>query len=238
MKDCKPGLTEYELEAEFLYEFRKNNMVPAYTTIVGGGSNACILHYIDNNEALCDGDLVLIDAGSEHEGYASDITRTFPVNGTFSDAQAALYTIVLNAQKAAIEACKPGNTWDDPHQAALRTLVEGLLDVGILQGDVDDAISNKTYMPFYMHKTGHWLGLDVHDVGDYKIDNQWRLLEPNMFMTVEPGLYINPSKDVDEKWWNIGIRIEDDILITHQGCEVITGDLCKEIDDIEQWMQA
>lgn len=238
MQVCQPGMMEYELEAEYLYSFHKVGMEPAYTTIVGGGENACILHYIDNNQALEDGDLVLIDAGAEYLGYASDITRTFPVNGTFSEAQRTLYQIVLDAQKAAIAQARPGNTWNQPHEAALRVLTQGLIDTGILSGDLEQLLEDKAYMPFYMHKTGHWLGLDVHDVGDYKVDDHWRLLEPGMTLTVEPGLYISPSDGVDEKWWNIGIRIEDDVLITRKGNEVLTRALVKEVDDIEALMQS
>ena len=216
MNACQPEMMEYELEAEYLYEFSKAGMVPAYTSIVGGGDNGCILHYIENDQALKDGDLVLIDAGAEYLGYASDVTRTFPVNGKFSEAQRALYQIVLDAQRAGIAASKPGNTWDQPHSAALEVLVKGLVEVGILSGaidkDIDKIIEDEDYKPYYMHKTGHWLGLDVHDVGDYKVDDHWRLLEPGMTLTVEPGLYISPDDAVDEKWWNIGIRIEDDVF--------------------------
>lgn len=237
MTACKPGMIEYELEAEYLYQFKKVGMEPAYTSIVGGGKNACILHYVDNNEELQDRDLVLIDAGAEYLGYASDITRTFPVNGKFTKQQRELYQIVLDAQKAAIAAAKPGNTWDQPHIAALEVLVAGLIEVGILTGEVDQLIEDQAYTPFYMHKTGHWLGLDVHDVGDYKVDDHWRLLEPGMTLTVEPGLYISPAADVDEKWWNIGIRIEDDVLITKKGNEVLTKGLIKEVDDIEAFMK-
>ena len=236
MRACKPGMMEYELEAEYLYQFKKAGMEPAYTSIVGGGENGCILHYIENDQPLKDGELVLIDAGAEYLGYASDITRTFPVNGTFSEAQHSLYQIVLKAQKAGIAAAKPGNTWDQPHTAALRVLVEGLVEVGILSGDIDTLIEDKSYAPYYMHKTGHWLGLDVHDVGDYKVDDEWRLLEPGMTLTVEPGLYISPADEIDEKWWNIGIRIEDDVLITKKGNEVLTRKLIKEVKDIEAHM--
>lgn len=238
MQVCKPEMMEYQLEAEYLHEFRSNGMEASYTSIVGGGENACILHYVENNQMLNDGDLVLIDAGAEYLGYASDITRTFPVNGKYSEAQAQLYQIVLDAQKAAIAKAKPGNCWNDMHDAAVLTITQGLVEVGILEGDIDTLIEEKAYFPFYMHKTGHWLGLDVHDVGDYKVDDHWRLLEPGMTLTVEPGIYVSPSNEVDKKWWNIGIRIEDDVLITKQGCEVLTKDLVKEIDDIEALMAA
>ncbi len=238
MQACQPGMMEYELEAECLYTFRKAGMEPAYTTIAGGGENACILHYIDNDRVLVDGDLVLIDAGAEYLGYASDITRTFPVNGRFSAPQRALYEIVLDAQKAAIAVAKPGNTWNQPHDVAVRVITEGLVRLGILSGEVDTLIKENAFAPYYMHKTGHWLGLDVHDVGDYKVDDHWRLLEPGMTLTVEPGLYISPTEGVDKKWWNIGIRIEDDVLITRKGNEVLTRALVKEVDDIEALMHA
>lgn len=236
MRVCQSGMMEYELEAEYLHQFKKAGMDAAYTTIVGGGENACILHYVNNDQELKDGDLVLIDAGAEYLGYASDITRTFPVNGKYSEEQAQLYQIVLDAQKAGIAMAKPGNTWNQPHDAALRVIVEGLVEVGILEGEIDQLIEDEDYKPYYMHKTGHWLGLDVHDVGDYKIDDNWRLLEPGMTLTVEPGLYISPSEDVDEKWWDIGIRIEDDVVITKTGNEVLSKGLIKEIDAIEKFM--
>lgn len=236
MKACKPNMMEYEIDAEYQYEFRKSGMVPAYTTIVGGGENSCILHYIDNNQELKDGDLLLIDAGAENQGYASDISRSFPVNGTFSEAQRQLYQIVLDAQYAAIEAAVPGNTWIDPHNEAVRVITTGLVELGILDGNIDKLIEDGKYTQFYMHKTGHWLGLDVHDVGEYKKDDEWRKLETGMVLTIEPGLYISPDANVDEKWWNIGIRIEDDILITEHGNEVLTQALIKEIDDIEAMM--
>ncbi len=239
MKACRPEMMEYEIEAEYLHEFKKAGMEVAYTTIVGGGEWGCILHYIENNDVLKDNELLLIDAGAENQGYASDITRTFPTNGKFTEPQRQLYQVVLDAQHAAIEQCKPGNRWIDPHDAAVRVITAGLVELGLLNGDIsdiDELIAEKKYFPFYMHKTGHWLGLDVHDVGDYKIDDEWRELEEGMTLTVEPGLYISPSDDVDEKWWNIGIRIEDDVLITKNGHEVLTKDLIKEVDDIEAWM--
>ncbi len=236
MKACKPSMMEYEIEAEYLYEFRKSGMEVAYSTIVGGGEWGCILHYVENNAELKENELLLIDAGAENQGYASDITRTFPTNGQFTEPQRQLYQIVLDAQYAAIEQAKPGNKWIDPHDAAVRVITAGLVEVGLLEGDIEALISENKYFPFYMHKTGHWLGLDVHDVGDYKVDEEWRELEPGMTLTVEPGLYISPSDDVDEKWWNIGIRIEDDVLITEEGNEVLTAGLIKEVDDIEAWM--
>jgi len=241
MQVCQPGLFEYQIEAELLCEFRRDGMEPAYTSIVGGGANACVLHYVTNRCELQDGDLLLIDAGAEHHAYASDITRTFPVNGHFSAAQRQVYEVVLAAQKAAIAAVRPGNTWDDPHQAALRVLVSGLVDLEILQGKVDELLQDTSpeaaYKQFFMHKTGHWLGLDVHDVGDYKVGGAWRVLEPGMVLTVEPGLYISPSDNVDPQWWNIGIRIEDDVLVTADGHDVLTQDVVKEVADIEALMQ-
>ncbi len=247
MQACKVGMYEYEIEAEFLHTFRKHRMDCAYTTIVGGGKNACILHYIENNEALRDGDLLLIDAGAEHDNYAADITRTFPVNGKFSPEQRALYQLVLDAQKAAIDQAVAGKTWDDPHQAAVKVLAQGLLDLGILSGTLEEALNpppvvagepprEAPYRQFYMHKTGHWLGMDVHDVGDYKIGKAWRTLEAGMVLTVEPGLYISPADNVDPKWWNIGIRIEDDVLITADGNDILTRDVVKTIADIEALM--
>jgi len=238
MKICKAGMMEYEIDAEYLHTFRKNGMEPAYTSIVGGGENACILHYIDNNAELHDGDLLLIDAGAENQGYASDITRTFPVSGTFSEAQRQLYQIVLDAQYAAIIEAQPGNDWNAPHKAAVQVIASGLIELGLLQGDLEEVIKEEKYKPFYMHKTGHWLGLDVHDVGDYKIDGEWRTLKPGMVLTVEPGIYVTPSDEIDKKWWNIGIRIEDDVLITENGNKVFTESLVKEIDEIEALMQA
>ena len=238
MKACQPELMEYEIDAEYLYAFRKQGMEPAYTSIVGGGENACILHYIDNNAKLKDGDLLLVDAGAENQGYASDITRTFPVNGMFTEEQRQLYQIVLDAQYAAIRQVQPGNNWDDPHKAAVQVIASGLLELGLVEGDLEEIIKEEEYKPFYMHKTGHWLGLDVHDVGDYKLDGEWRTLEPGMVLTVEPGIYVSPSESVDKKWWNIGIRIEDDVLVTENGNEVLTGALIKEVDDIEALMQS
>ncbi len=236
MKKCQADMMEYEIEAEYLHEFKRSGMTTAYTSIVGGGENGCILHYVDNDAELKDNDLLLIDAGAENQGYASDITRTFPVNGKFTEAQRQLYQVVLDAQYAAIEVAKPGSHWLDPHDAAVRVITAGLLEHGLLSGNLEELISENKYTPFYMHKTGHWLGLDVHDVGEYKVKDEWRELEPGMVLTVEPGLYISPSKDVDEKWWNIGIRIEDDVLVTESGNEVLTADLIKEIDDIESLM--
>jgi Xaa-Pro aminopeptidase len=238
MKASKPGLYEYNLEAEIMHTFLSNGArFPAYSSIVGGGENACILHYIDNIDRLKDGDLVLIDAGCELECYASDITRTFPVNGKFSDAQAAVYQVVLDAQIAAIKAVKPGNHWNHPHEAAVRVITQGLIDLEILSGELDDLIESEAYKPFYMHRTGHWLGLDVHDVGEYKTGGEWRVLEAGMVMTVEPGIYIAPNaENVNSKWLGIGIRIEDDVVVTKKGATVLTDGVPKTIKDIEALM--
>lgn len=237
MRMCRPGLMEYEVEAEYLYEFRKHGAVPAYSPIVGGGANGCILHYVENNMPLNDGELLLIDAGAEVECYAADITRTFPVNGRFSKPQRAIYEVVLAAQQAAIAKIKPGNHWNDPHDAAVRVLTEGLVELGLLKGKERQLIKDQEYRRFYMHRTGHWLGMDVHDVGDYKVGGEWRVLEPGMVMTVEPGLYIPAgSKGVAKKWWNIGVRIEDDVLATPKGYEVLTIATPKSMEAIETLM--
>jgi len=239
MQQCKPGMTEQQVQAELEYEFRRNGSTyEAYPSIVAGGENACILHYVDNNAVLNDGDLLLIDAGAELDCYASDISRTFPVNGKYSQEQAALYQIVLDAQKAAFSACKVGEHWNKPHELAVEVLTEGLIDVGILKGKRDDLIEQGAYKEFYMHRTGHWLGMDVHDVGDYKIDHEWRTFERGMALTVEPGLYISATSSADPKWHNIGIRIEDDVLIKKDGFENLTIDAPKEIVDIEHLMKA
>jgi Xaa-Pro aminopeptidase len=239
MRACRPGMMEYEIEAEFLHEFRRHAATTSYQPIVGGGANGCILHYIENSDRLKDGELLLIDAGCEYECYASDITRTFPVSGRFSPAQRALYDVVLEAQLAAIDKVRPGNHWDDPHDAAVRVLTRGLVRLGLLKGRVQSLIKNGDYRRFYMHRTGHWLGLDVHDVGDYKVGDEWRILEPGMVMTVEPGLYIPPgAKGVARQWWGTGIRIEDDVLVTAAGPEVLSADAPKAPDEIEQLMQA
>lgn len=237
MRTCRPGMREYELEAEFWHEFRRNGAEPAYGLIVGGGANGCVLHYVANDHTLRDGDLVLIDAGAEYDGYAADITRTFPVNGRFSDAQRDVYAIVLSAQKAAIEAAVNNGHWNEPHEVARRILVQGMIDLGLLKGEVDGRIEDGSYRRFFMHRTGHWLGMDVHDVGDYKIDEGWRHLEPGMCLTIEPGLYISAADDVPEHLHDIGVRIEDDVLITRDGHEVLTDGLAKEIDDIEALMR-
>jgi Xaa-Pro aminopeptidase len=235
MVACRPGMMEYEIEAELLHTFhRMGSQAPAYTPIVGAGLNSCTLHYVENNAAMADGDVLLIDAGAEVDCYASDITRTFPVNGKFSAAQRAVYEVVLEAQQAAIEAVQPGNHWNDPHEAAVRAVTEGLVTLGLLKGRTAKLIKDEAYRKFYMHRTGHWLGMDVHDVGDYKVGEEWRLLEPGMVMTVEPGIYIPAGlKGVAKKWSNIGIRIEDDVAVTRQGHEVLSRDAPKQVDEIE-----
>jgi Xaa-Pro aminopeptidase len=238
MQVCRPGMHEYEIEAELLHEFRRANMVPAYTSIVGGGENGCILHYTDNNAQLQDGDLLLIDAGAEYDCYASDVTRTYPVNGKFSPAQKSLYEVVLAAQTAAIRQVKPGNHWNAPHLAAVRALTRGLVRLGIFKGRPADLIKDDSYRRFYMHRTGHWLGMDVHDVGDYKVGGEWRVLEPGMTLTVEPGVYIpTGSRGVARKWWNMGIRIEDDVLVTKDGNEVLSDCVPRTVREIEALMK-
>tara|TARA_B100001971_G_scaffold7303_1_gene5998 strand:- start:35 stop:745 length:711 start_codon:yes stop_codon:yes gene_type:complete len=230
-------MTEYQIEAELEYEFRRGGAhSPAYPSIVAGGANACILHYTENQDDLRDGDLLLIDAGAEIDCYAADITRTFPVNGRYSGEQRAVYEIVLEAQAAAIAEVRPGHHWNQPHEAAVRRLTEGLTDIGLLNGAVDESIENNSYQRYYMHRTGHWLGMDVHDVGDYRLGDQWRLLETGMVLTVEPGLYIPATEDVETRWHNIGIRIEDDVLVTRKGREILTGDVPKEPAEVEALM--
>jgi Xaa-Pro aminopeptidase len=242
MRAARAGIFEYELEAELLYEFRRNGaQFPAYTTIVASGANACVLHYIANNRRIEDGDLVLIDAGCELDGYASDITRTFPVNGRFSGPQRALYELVLAAQDAALKAIVPGQPYSAMHEAALRVLTQGMLDLGLVDkaryGNVEDAIADKAHGPFYMHGTGHWLGMDVHDVGAYRdlaqAGKPSRPLVPGMTLTVEPGIYVRPGAGVPEQFWNIGIRIEDDVVITDNGYRILTHAAPKSVADIE-----
>jgi Xaa-Pro aminopeptidase len=237
MRACKPGMKEYELEAEYLHEFRRHGAEPSYPPIVAGGTNACVLHYRANDQELVDGDLVLIDAGCELSMYASDITRTFPVNGTFSEPQRQLYDLVLEANVAATAKAVVGNHWNDPHDAAVAVITRGLKDLGLLDGRVPQLVKSLAYRKFFMHKTGHWLGIDVHDVGDYKVADQWRLLEPGMVMTIEPGIYVAPGeKDVDKRWRGIGIRIEDDVLVTRAAPDVLTRDLPSTSADIERHM--
>ena len=239
MRQCKHVQHEYQLEAELNYEFnRQGCRSVAYDSIVGGGENACVLHYTDNNQPLNQGDLVLIDAGGEYENYAADITRTFPVSGTFSPEQKSIYELVLKAQKAGIAAIKPGLPWNAVQQMILRILTEGLCELGILHGDVEQLLANEAYKPFYMHNSGHWLGLDVHDSGVYKINGEWRSLEAGMVLTVEPGLYISPeTHGVDKRWWGIGVRIEDDVVVTKTGHEVLTGALPVDVHAIEALMR-
>lgn len=238
MQRCRPGLFEYQLEAELQHEFADNGARhAAYPSIVGGGANGCVLHYVDNASKLRDGDLVLIDAGCELNYYASDVTRTFPVNGRFSPEQRALYELVLRAQQAAIAAITPGAHWNEPHDASVKVITQGLIELGLLKGTPAKLIKAGAYREFYMHKVGHWLGLDVHDVGDYRVADAWRLLEPGMVMTVEPGIYVSPDNTkVPRRWRGIGIRIEDDVVVTAQGCEVLSTDVPKTVDDIETLM--
>jgi Xaa-Pro aminopeptidase len=237
MQATRPGRCEYQIEAELLHEFRAHGaQAPAYTPIVAGGANACVLHYVANDAPLKDGDLLLIDAGCELDGYASDITRTFPVNGRFSGPQRDIYALVLAAQLAAIDAVRPGALWQDPHDAAVRVLAQGFIDLGLCQGTAEGVIESGDYKKFYMHRTGHWLGMDVHDCGDYKRDGQWRALAPGMVLTVEPGCYVRPGEGVPERFWNIGVRIEDDALVTAAGCQIITAAAPKAIAEVEAVM--
>lgn len=237
MQAVKPGMMEYALEAELNYIFGQNGCVPSYNSIVGGGANGCILHYVENDKVLKDGDLVLIDAACEYQLYASDITRTFPVNGKFSPEQKALYNVILKAQLAAIDAVRIGNSYKEPHRIAVRILVQGLLDLGLMQGDIEQIIESESFHQFYMHGTGHWLGMDVHDVGSYKIEGEWRAYEEGMTVTVEPGLYIAPDDaTVDAKWRGIGIRIEDDVVVTKNGPRVLTAAVVKTVEEIEALM--
>ena len=238
MRAAAPGRAEYEIEAELLHEFRHGGaQAPAYTSIGAGGANACVLHYVQNDARLNSGELLLIDAGCELDGYASDITRTFPVNGKFSAAQRDIYQLVLAAQAAAIAEVVPGASWNAPHDAAVRVLAQGLIEFGLCKGSVDKVIESGDYRQFYMHRTGHWLGLDVHDAGDYKRDGAWRKLEPGMVLTVEPGCYIRPGAGVPAHFANIGIRIEDDVAVTAKGNEVLTLAAPKTVADIEALMR-
>ncbi|MBS0356867.1 MAG: Xaa-Pro aminopeptidase [Proteobacteria bacterium] len=237
MRATRPGAWEYEVEAELLHEFRRHgSQAPAYGSIVAGGANACVLHYVENDCQLKDGDLLLIDAGCELDGYASDITRSFPVSGRFSGPQKAAYELVLASQAAAIAAIRPGAGWNDPHDAATRVLAQGFIDLGLLSGSLDGVLESGSYRQFYMHRTGHWLGLDVHDAGEYKLAGEWRPLVTGNVLTVEPGCYIRPAAGVPEAFWNIGIRIEDDALVTDSGCEIITAATPKSVADIEAVM--
>ena len=238
MKHCSAGQKEYQLQAEIEHEFMMSGATgPAYTSIVGSGPNACVLHYIENCATLKSGDLVLIDAGCEYQNYAADITRTFPVNGKYSPAQSAIYDIVLAAQDAAIKTIAPGVSFDQANKAAIEVITDGLVDLGILNGEVDSLMAEGAYRDFYMHSVSHWLGMDVHDVGDYKVDSHWRVYEPGMLLTIEPGIYISSENtQVDKKWRGIGVRIEDDILVTKRGYEVLTDGVPKQRDQIEKLM--
>ena len=236
MQLCEPGLNEYQLEAEILYQFNKNGAGWAYPSIVGSGANSCILHYTENDKTLEDGALVLIDAGAEYQGYAADITRTFPVNGEYSAAQKEIYDLVLEAQDAAIAKVKPGNHWNDPHNAAVKVLTKGMVELGLLKGKPAQLIKDGAYSNYYMHRTGHWIGMDVHDVGDYKVDDEWRLLEPGMVLTVEPGLYIPAGSRGAKRWWDIGVRIEDDIAVTKSGNDMLTKGLPRTTAEVEAVM--
>ena len=235
MQLAMPGMREYELDAELLHVYRKHGCErPAYESIVGSGPNATILHYRAGNRVMNDGELVLIDAGCEHDYYASDVTRTFPVNGKFSEEQRAIYELVLRAQEAGIAAVKPGVTLDEIHAGAVRTITEGLVDLGLLKGDVDELIEEKKHEAFYMHRTSHWLGMDVHDVGRYYVHGEHRPLEEGFVLTIEPGIYIaNDAEDVDARWRGIGVRIEDDVAVTTEGADVLTADIPKRIADVE-----
>ncbi len=240
MQICRPGVYEYQLEAELQHTFmRHGSRSPAYASIVASGRNACILHYTENTRQLRDGDLVLIDAGCELDCYASDITRTFPASGHFSVEQRAIYDIVLAAQEAAFAAIAPERHWNESHEATVRVITQGLIDLGLLQGELDELIASEAYKPFYMHRAGHWLGMDVHDVGDYRVGGEWRVLEPGMVMTVEPGIYISPDNAaVPRKWRGIGVRIEDDVLVTRDGYQLLTGGLPRTADEVEACMAA
>jgi Xaa-Pro aminopeptidase len=239
MRFCRPGRMEYEIMAELLHEFRRNGADTSYHPIVGSGPNTCVLHYHANDARMNAGDLLLVDAGCEYGYYASDITRTYPVNGRFTAAQRAVYEVVLEAQLAAIARVKPGNHWNEPHDAAVRSITAGLKRIGLLKGSLPSLIRSGAYRRFFMHRTGHWLGMDVHDVGDYKIEDEWRVFEPGMALTVEPGIYIAAgSTAVPRRFWNIGVRIEDDVVVTRTGCEVLTGGVPKDPDEIEAVMAA
>jgi Xaa-Pro aminopeptidase len=238
MRFACAGRMEYEVMAELVHEFRLHNADISYHPIVAGGASACIMHYRDNDRRLCDGDLLLLDAGCEHDYYASDITRTFPVSGRFTAAQRAVYEVVLDAQTAAIDKVRPGNHWNQPHEAAVRVITQGLVKLGLIKGRIARLVKSQAYLPFFSHRTGHWLGLDVHDVGDYKVGGEWRVLEAGMALTVEPGIYIRPSPRYPKEFWNIGVRIEDDVLVTHGQPEVLTASLEKTPEAVERLVQS
>jgi len=238
MRFARPGRMEYEVMAEVVHEFRSHNADLAYYPIVGGGPNACIMHYRNNDQPLKEGDLLLLDAGCELDYYASDITRTFPVSGRFSPPQRAIYEVVLEAQAAAIDKVRAGNQWNDPHEAAVRVVTAGLLRLGLLDGPLSRLIREEAYREYFNHRTGHWLGLDVHDVGDYKVGGEWRVLEPGMALTVEPGIYVRPSSQAPKEFWHIGVRIEDDVLVTRGAAEVLSAALPRDPDAVERLVQA
>ncbi|MGZ5036556.1 MAG: Xaa-Pro aminopeptidase [Usitatibacter sp.] len=234
MRFAAPGMREYQVEAELMHEFLRNGArSAAYGSIVAAGANACVLHYRENSAELRKGELMLIDAGCELDSYASDITRTFPIAGRFSPVQRDVYELVLASQEAAIKAVKPGADFIDYHDAATRVLVQGLIDFKLCKGSVDQVLEDNSYKQFYMHRTGHWLGLDVHDAGDYMQKGKWRKLKPGMVLTVEPGLYIRPAQNVPKAFWNIGVRIEDDVLVTAKGREILTAECPKTVKDVE-----
>jgi len=239
MKKTRPGVQEYEVMAELLHEFHRHRADISYHPIVGGGANGCILHYHENSDELHDGDLLLIDAGCEYGLYASDITRTFPVSGRFSPEQKAIYDVVLEAQEAAFACIRPGRHWNEPHDAAVKAVTQGLVKLGLLKGRVPALIKAEAYKKLFMHRTGHWLGMDVHDVGDYKVGDEWRVFEPGMVLTVEPGIYIPAgTRGVAKRWWNIGVRIEDDVVVTADGCDLLTSGLPRTTAEIERVMRA
>jgi Xaa-Pro aminopeptidase len=239
MKSTRPGMHEFQVMAEVLHEFHRHGGDIAYHPIVGGGANGCVLHYRNNADPLNDGDLLLVDAGCEYRYYASDVTRTYPVNGRFTPEQRAVYEVVLEAQEAAFAVVRPGNHWNEPHDAAVRAITQGLVRIGLLQGRVPTLVKEEAYKKFYMHRTGHWLGMDVHDVGDYKVGSEWRVLEPGMVLTVEPGIYIPAgTRGVPKRWWNIGVRIEDDVAVTANGWEILTAGLPRTPSEIERLMAA
>jgi Xaa-Pro aminopeptidase len=239
MQVCKPGMNEAEIHAELLHTFTRHQCEASYVPIVGGGANACVLHYISNRDTLNDGDLLLIDAGAEYDGYASDITRTFPVNGKFSGPQRDLYELVLTANIKAIDEVRAGLPWEHVHETAVRIATEGMIDLGILKGGLEEALEEEHFKDYYVHNTGHWLGLDVHDVGEYEIDGHSRVLEPGMVLTVEPGIYIPQSAtQVAEHWRGLGIRVEDDVVVTKNAADVLSSDICKSMDEIESLMSA
>jgi Xaa-Pro aminopeptidase len=238
MQFCKPGIYEYQLEAELLYEFQRNGArFSAYNSIVGAGRNSCILHYVNNNQKITDGDVVLIDAGAEYQNYAADITRTFPANGRFTGEQRAIYELVLESQLGAIKSIKPGSAWTTAQNIIVKIITQGLMDLGILKGNLDTLIEKQAYFPFYMHRSGHWLGLDVHDVGRYRVETRWRSLQPGMVFTVEPGIYISADiPGVHKRWHNIGVRIEDNVVVTEKGCDVLSSKIPKTVVEIETIM--